>query len=149
MQLQKELGSYGRYIIHERLSFRYNSTGPTIDRIRDGKSGLVKSVAIDSAGLYTVTLRADRPYVLSGKYITVHASLSQAAAPTVYADVHYVEGSWATSTDTDGKKIVTFKVKVFKRATEAVAAAASHPDTTDRISVTLTGTVSSAGADAA
>ncbi len=142
MQLQKELGSYGRYIIHERLSFRFNSTGPVLDRVRDGKTGLVVSVTRDSAGLYTINMRKDRPYVTSGKYITVHPSLSQVAAPTKYCDVHYVEGSWSSS-----GTYVTFKVKVFQRATEAVAAAAADPDNGDRISITLTGSVNTVGQD--
>lgn len=141
MQLQPEIGSYGRYILHERLSFRF-ATGPTLDRIRDGKTGLVKSVTRDSAGLYTVKLRKDRPYVTGGKYIAVHASLSQAAAPTNYCDVHYVEGSWTVAADG-----ITFQVKVFKRATDLAAAVASDPDNGDRISVTLTGSYVTVGQD--
>jgi hypothetical protein len=148
MEVHPDKGSYSRYVIHERLSFRYNSTGPVLDRIRDGKTGLVKTVTRDSAGLYTIKIRADRPYVAGGKYITVHASLSQVAAPTVYADVHYVEGTWATGNDADGSKYITFKVKVFKRATDVAAAVASDPDNGDRISVTLSGSYSTVGQDA-
>lgn len=143
MQLQKELGGYGRYIIRELLSFRYNSTGPVLDRIRDGKSGLVLSVTRGTAGLYTIKMRKDRPYVTAGKYIHVDPTLSQAAAPTVFADVHYVEGSWTVAADG-----ITFQVQVMRRATEAVAAAASDPDNGNRISIELVGSVSTVGQDA-
>lgn len=142
MELQPEKGSYGRYIIHERLSFRYNADGDVLDRIRDGKTGLVKSVTRESAGLYTVKMRRDRLYVKDGKYITVHPSLSQVAAPTIYADVHYVEGSWQVVADG-----IEFQVQVMARATDAVAAAASDPDDGDRVSITLTGSYVTVGQD--
>lgn len=143
MQLQKELGGYGRYITRELLSFRYNSTGPVLDRIRDGKSGLVLSVTRDSAGLYTVKVRKDRPY--PPRHIVVNVSLHQAAAPTKYCDAHYVVDSW----DTSAAGYISFKVQVIKRATEAVAFVASDPDTGDRICVELVGSVSTVGQDAA
>ena len=43
LKLERELGSYGRWVIHEYISFRTNTTSAP-DQIRDGKSGLVLSV---------------------------------------------------------------------------------------------------------
>lgn len=143
MQLSPEKGTYGRYIIREMMSFRFNSTGPVLDRIRDGKSGLVLSVTRDSVGLYTIKMRKDRPYVTGGKYVHLNVHLSQVAAPVAYCDAHYVEGSWAVAADG-----ITFKVKVFKRATDLVAAVASDPDSGDRIHIELVGSYVSVGQDA-
>jgi hypothetical protein len=144
MQLQKELGGYGRYIIRELMSFRYNSTGPVLDRIRDGKTGLVLSVTRQSAGLYRVKMRKDRPYVSGGKYIHVNVHLSQGTGlPATYCDAHYVDGSWTVASDG-----ITFDIQVIRRATEAVAPAVSDPVNGDRIYIELCGSVSTVGTDA-
>lgn len=138
MKLEKELGSYSRWIVKEYLSFRTNATSAP-DRIRDGKSGLVLSVTRVSAGLFTVALRTDRPSIV--RHITIHADLHEInKPPTLAAHVTYVAGSWNQSAG-------TFQVQVtdFNNTTPA----AVDPDTGSRIAVTLTGSISSVGTDAA
>lgn len=140
MKLEKELGSYSRWIVKEYISFRTNTTSAP-DQIRDGKTGLVKSVVRTSAGLYTVTLRTDRPSIKT--HITVHASIGQPAntAPTQpVGAVAFVDGSWNQAAG-------TFQVLVTD--CNNTTPAAVDPDAHTRIYLTLTGSISSVGTDAA
>lgn len=137
MKLEKELGSYSRWIVKEYLSFRTNDVSAP-DRIRDGKTGLVLSVTRVSAGLYTVALRTDRPSIT--RHVAVHVDLHEInSPPTIAAQVKYVDGSWNQSAG-------TFQVQVTSFASPPVQI---DPDTGSRIAVTLTGSISSVGTDAA
>lgn len=138
MKLEKELGSYGKWVIHEYVSFRTNTTSAP-DQIRDGKTGLVLSVTRVSAGLFTIALRTDRPSPV--RHMVEHVNLAFPAntAPTQTAIAGYVDGSWNQAAG-------TFQVLV----TSAVASSAAvDPDAHARISITLTGSISSVGTDAA
>ncbi len=135
MKLEKELGSYGRWVIHEYLSFRTNVTAAP-DQIRDGKTGLVRSVTRTSAGLYQVTLRTDRPTVT--RYITAEASLTAplTTAPTQAVDNVQVVDNWDPVAG-------TFSILVVHDST------AVDPDDNTRINIHLVGSISSVGTDAA
>lgn len=136
MKLEKELGSYSRWIQHEYLSFQTNgASAPTV--IRDGKTGLVKSVTRVSAGLYTVALRTDRPTM---KYqISPVVSLTQInVPPTQGSDAYFVEGSWNQSAG-------TFQVQV----TNGTGTTNVDPDTGCRVAVRLVGSIRSVGTDPA
>lgn len=138
MKLEKELGGYSRWIIREYLSFRTNGTSAP-DRIRDGKTGLVKSVTRVSAGLYTVTMNTARPTL--PLHIAINVSLWEVnKPPTQAARVSYVSGSYSQSAG-------TFQVQVVDCNNSTPAAV--DPDSGARISVELIGSISSVGQDAA
>ena len=138
MKIERELGSYGRWIIKEYISFRVGHGGATNapDQIRDGKSGLVKSVTRVSAGLYTVTLRTDRPSAV--RYLVQNASLVQPAttAPTQAVDNVCVVDNWSQTAGTFSVLAVTDSTAV-------------DPDPDSRISLMLVCSISSVGTDAA
>ena len=145
MKLEKELGSYGRWIVTDRLSFRTGHGGVTNapDQIRDGKSGLVTSVVRNSAGNYTVTLSVNRP--TTPRHLTVHATLSQKnTTPTQQATgAHYVDGSYSQSAG-------TFQIQVLGPTNSSTTTLAPvDPDQDCRINVTLVGSIRSVGQDAA
>ena len=134
MKLEKELGSYSRWIVKEYLSFRTNGTDAP-DRIRDGKSSLVLSVTRVSAGLFTVAVRTNRPTIT--RHIVTVCDVGEINVPPTQACVaKYVEGSWSQSAG-------TFQVQVLNGVT------AVDPDSGCRINVTLTGAISSVGTDPA
>lgn len=125
---------YAPFLVLEELSWRQN--GATPDRIRDGKSGLVKSVTRTGPGIYSVALRTDRPS--TSRHVTVLVSLHKIAANTTPVYAVYEQDSWSQSAG-------TFTVRVFTRA----ANAASDGDVGDRIAVQLVSAVSSVSQDAA
>ena len=138
MILQRELGSYGKYVVHEYISFRTNTTSAP-DQIRDGNSGLVLSVTRVSAGLFTIAMRTDRPS--PKRHMVEHVNLAFPAntAPTQTAIAGYVDGSW-------NQVAGTFQVLV----TSAVASSAAvDPDAHARISITLVGSINGVGTDPA
>lgn len=138
MKLEKELGSYSRWITKEYISFRTNGTSAP-DRIRDGKSQLCLSVTRVSAGLFTIALRTNRPSIKLP--ITAHATLSEVnVPPTQAARCSYVEGSWNQAAG-------TFQVQVVDCGNTTPAAV--DPDSGCRICVQITGAISSVGTDAA
>lgn len=141
MKLEKELGGYSRWIVREYLSFRVAHGGATNapDLIRDGKTGLVKSVVRTSAGLFTVTLNIQRPTV--PRHIAVNVNLHDKNSPqTQPARATYVADSWNQSAG-------TFQVQVTD--CNNTTPAAVDPDADSRISVELIGSISSVGQDAA
>ncbi len=135
MKIERELGSYGRWIIHEYLSFQVNST-TTPDNIRDGKTDLVTSVTRTSTGLFQVTLRTDRPTMV--RHICARAGLMAptTTAPTQAVDNVMVVDNWDPVAG-------TFSVLCVHDAS------AVDPDDETRIWVHLTGSVSSVGTDPA
>lgn len=142
MKLEKELGSFSRYITHRYISFRTGHGGVTNapDQIRDGKTGLVKSVARTSQGLFTVTMRTDAPSPTRFAVELVSLANPSSSAPTQAARALYVAGSYSQSAG-------TFQVVVVdcNNTTPAVV----DPDADSRISVHLVGSISSVGTDAA
>lgn len=136
--LQNLHGSYARAQITQPLSFQLNgASAPTV--LRDGTAvasatGKIFTVTRASAGLYTLTLERavwpERPFV--------HVALEQAAAPTAHCQAHYVRDSYSAST------------RSFQVAVRTCAAnAASDADAGDRICVSISGGISSAGKDPA
>jgi hypothetical protein len=140
MKLERKLGSYGKWVMDEYISFRTNTTSAP-DQIRDGKSGLVLSVTRVSAGLYTIALRTDRPSPV--RHIVQHVSVNSAAntaATQAVSGARYVDGSWSQTAG-------TFQVLVTD--CNNTTPAAVDPDSHARISITLTSSISSVGTDAA
>lgn len=136
MQTEKERGGYSRSVIRLCGSFQINGTSAP-DVIRDGKSALIKSVARDSAGVFTVTFNDYG--TLPKRLISELATLSTKAAPTKMCVASVVVDSYSQSTRSF--KIVTIQMS----GTEAV----TDPDDNDRVNFELVGSLSSAGTDAA
>jgi len=133
MVLQQECGGYARgEPIRLYGSFTTRATSAP-DQVRDGNSKIV-SVVRTSTGLYTVTL--DKGFPIPEKLVHAEAQLHTTATPTVFASAKYVTGSWSQSARTF--QIVT-----------TTSSAVADPDTGDRISFELVGSISSVGTDPA
>jgi len=116
---------YARRVLILRGRFRINGT-TTPDEIRDGKSGIVLSVARNSAGLFTVTLKPSFPIPKQATFSM--AALQQAAAPTAYAVAAMVR-------DTYDPVARTFQV-----ATRRITGPATNdPDDNDVVDFTIIG----------
>jgi hypothetical protein len=142
MKLAPEHGGYSRSIVRLMGSFKPEGTSAP-DVIRDGKSSLIKSVAYNSAGNFTVTLADHIP--LPSKLITARAYVESAAAPTNVCVAHVVVSSYSQSARTFQIQVI----KVGQIGGSAAAPVVSNPDSGDRVGFELTGSYTSAGTDAA
>lgn len=116
---------YARRVLIIRGRFRINGT-TTPDEIRDGKAGIVLSVARASQGLFTVTLKPGFPIPQQETFAS--ASLQQAAAPTNHARAHFVRDSLNVTNR-------TFQVATTRLGTPAV----NDPDDNDVVDFVLVG----------
>lgn len=116
---------YARRVIVLRGRFRINGT-TTPDGIRDGKGGIVLSVARDSQGLFTVTLKPGFPIPKQETFTAV--TLEQAAAPTNHSDAKFVRDSLNTTNR-------TFQVITQRMGTPAV----NDPDDNDVVNFCIVG----------
>lgn len=143
MKLERELGGYSRWMARTFGSFRISAGAA--DRIRDGKSGLIKSVTRNAAGKYTVAL-ADGLTVKPSMFVLEKVGITAASStPTKVCQAHYVDGSW----DSTAK---TFDLLILETGTVGGAAAApvvADPDDGCRVYFELVGSISSVGTDAA
>lgn len=133
-------GSYAHSQMFQPLGFQLNLTAaPTI--FRDGTnvstaSGKMVSVTRVSAGLYTVTLDQKTPWP-EVPFVLPH--IEQAAAPTAPCQIKYVKGSY-------NKVTRSFQVQI---QTVGTTPAASDGDAGDRVTILLTGSITSVGTDPA
>jgi hypothetical protein len=137
---------YGNNVVTHRMSFRFVNT-TTFDRIRDGRSGVFTnpggSIVRNSAGLFTITLSSKCPaplLELDGNVQVEHGN----TLPTNFLQGWIVKDSWNTSTR-------SFQIALLKLPIGAgyVQPAFSDPDANDRVTITFTGAISSAGKDPA
>lgn len=147
MPVLEPVRQYGKNVVTHRLSFRFVNT-TTIDRIRDGKSGVFTnpggSVVRNSAGLFTITLssKCPAPYSLelSGNVQIEHA----AGVPGTFVQGWIVKDSYNRATR-------SFQIQLLQLPVGAsyVQPAVADPGANDRVCVEFTATLSSAGADPA
>lgn len=130
-------GSYSYGQFRQTLSFQLNgASAPTV--LRDGtavaSSRKMFTVARTSAGLYTLTLDSKSRWPVRPE-VTVR--IEQGATPTAQVLGHYVKGSYNATAKTLQVKVLT------------TANVASDGDATDRVSVTIEGSLGTAGVDPA
>lgn len=143
MILEKELGGYSRSIVRYFGSFQTNgSSAATV--IRDGKTGLIKTVTRVSAGLYTVKFQDGIP--LPARMIIERAFKSGVAVSVKSQTVEVVKGSYSQA----NRQFQIICNTVGDTSLSAYAdPAPGDPDSGDRLGFELVGSISSAGTDAA
>lgn len=137
---------YGSNVVTHRVSFRFVNSA-TIDRIRDGRSGVFTSpggsVVRDSAGLFTITLSSKCPapkLELTGNVIVEHA----AGLPATFVQGWIVKDSYSVATR-------SFQIQLIQLPTGAayVQPAVADPGANDRVVIEFTGSISDSGKDPA
>lgn len=142
MQLEREIGGWGRSVIRLKGGFRINGTSDP-DDIRDFNSNMIATVVRTSAGLFTVTLAspANGGFTALPEKVFITADLAQVAGPAVWSRAHYVVDSYVQATG-------VFQIQVLKAtASGDTADAASDADDNDYVTFELVGSISSVGTD--